>query len=177
MRGLPVAGLMNHALNHEQCERLFEKGANMYRGILVAIDGSEYSAKAAKHAALLARMSGARLVLFHVAPHLHVPPYTEGLDISGFQENNEEARSARDVWARRLLASTRKELGFPDLAVEELFVVSDAPYKAILENAQSCECDLIVMAPHGHHGIAGVLLGSETQTVLTHSKLPVLVVR
>ena len=152
------------------------EGVTLYRAILVATDGSEYSAKAVKHAALLAKMSGAKLVLFHAAPQIHVPARSEGLDVRRWG-TAEEAKSARDVMARRLLAASRKEITVGDVAVEEVFVASDHPYEAILEEAKKNECDLIVMAPHGHHGIAGILLGSETQKVLTHAGIPVLIVR
>ncbi len=148
----------------------------MYRSILVAVDGSEYAAKAVKHAGMMARMSGAKLVLFHAAPHVHMPPYTEGLAVGRVQEVEDLAKSARDVQASKLLTDARKNLGSADLPVEQLFVVSGNPYEAILQAAKDRDCDLIVMAPHGHHGIAGILLGSETQKVLTHSKVPVLVV-
>ncbi|TDN50047.1 universal stress protein family protein [Azoarcus indigens] len=56
-------------------------------------------------------------------------------------------------------------------------VVSEVPYEAIIEAADRHGCDLIFMASHGRKGIAGLLLGSETQKVLTHSKTPVLVYR
>jgi len=148
----------------------------MYRSILVATDGSEYSAKAVKHAGLLAKMSGAKLVLFYAAPHVQLSAYSEGYDIRQWGISA-DAKSARDIAAAELLAAAHEEMGFPDLTVEELFVVSNQPYEAILETARNHDCDLIVMAPHGHHGLAGVLLGSETQKVLTHAKIPVLVVR
>ena len=61
--------------------------------------------------------------------------------------------------------------------MEQQFTVSNSPYEAIIEAAKKFECDLIVMASHGRRGVSGVLLGSETQKVLTHSKIPVLVVR
>ena len=51
------------------------------------------------------------------------------------------------------------------------------PWEAIIEHAHRCECDLLVMASHGRRGVSALLLGSETQKVLTHSKVPVLVVR
>ena len=54
---------------------------------------------------------------------------------------------------------------------------SEVPYEAIIKAAQEHGCDLIFMASHGRRGIAGLLLGSETQKVLTHSKTPVLVYR
>ena len=56
-------------------------------------------------------------------------------------------------------------------------VSSDHPYEAIIGAAQDKGCDLILMASHGRRGIQGLLLGSETQKVLTHSKIPVLVYR
>ena len=149
----------------------------MYRNILVAVDGSEHSVKAARHAGLLAKMVGAKLVLFHVVPHQHTPPYTEGLAVSAAQPSKEELRRGRETEARKVLQATRKEIPFAGAVVEEEYAVSNLPYEAIIETAKQRDCDLIVMAPHGHRGIAGVLLGSETQKVLTHSPLPVLVVR
>ncbi len=55
--------------------------------------------------------------------------------------------------------------------------IAPAPWKAILETAKKKKCDAIVMASHGRRGVSALLLGSETQKVLTHSKLPVIVVR
>ncbi len=148
----------------------------MYRSILVATDGSEYSLRAVSQAALLAKMTEAKLVLFHAAPRIHQPGYSEGLDIRR-EGSAGEAKITRDMAAHKLLAASRKEMRVSDLEVEEAFAVSDEPYIAILQAAAEHGCDIIVMAPHGHHGLAGVLLGSETQKVLTHSKIPVLVVR
>ena len=149
----------------------------MYRSILVALDGSEHSTRAAKHAALLAKLSGARLILFHAAPTTHMPGYVEGAGTALVEQVNEIARNNRDAEAKRIVSEAHAAIGFPDVAVEELFEVNDTPYLAILRAARSSGCDLIVMAPHGHRGIAGILVGSETQKVLTHSQLPVLVVR
>ncbi len=149
----------------------------MYRNILVAVDGSEYSVKAARHAGLLAKMIGAKLVLFHAVSHRHAPPFTEGLSVPGPQPSKAELLRERETEARRILQAIRKEIPFAGPVVEEVFVVSSAPHESIIEAAKERDCDLIVMAPHGHRGIAGVLLGSETQKVLSHSPLPVLVVR
>jgi nucleotide-binding universal stress UspA family protein len=55
--------------------------------------------------------------------------------------------------------------------------IAAAPWEAILACAKKSRCDAIVMASHGHRGLTALLLGSETTKVLTHSKLPVLVVR
>jgi nucleotide-binding universal stress UspA family protein len=50
-------------------------------------------------------------------------------------------------------------------------------WEAILDHAKSQKCDLIVMASHGRRGVAALLLGSETSRVLTHSEIPVLVIK
>jgi nucleotide-binding universal stress UspA family protein len=63
------------------------------------------------------------------------------------------------------------------LKVASVVVVSDLPYQEIIKVARKRKCDLIVMASHGRRGLSGLLLGSETVKVLTHSKIPVLVVR
>jgi nucleotide-binding universal stress UspA family protein len=56
-------------------------------------------------------------------------------------------------------------------------VASDYPHEAIIRTAKKKKCDLIIMASHGRRGVSGLLLGSVAQKVLTHSKIPVLVVR
>ncbi len=149
----------------------------MYRNILVATDGSAHARKAVQHAGRLARESGAQVLLFHAAPHVHAPVYSVGLAGMSIEQIEELANNARDEEARKLLADARTDLQLPDAQVEELFVISPHPYAAILEAAKSRGCDLIVMAPHGHRGVAGVLLGSETHKVLTHAGVPVLVVK
>jgi len=63
------------------------------------------------------------------------------------------------------------------VAYELIVVEHEHPYRAIIDTAESKTCDLIVMASHGRHGVAAIVLGSETVKVLTHSKIPVLVYR
>ncbi len=147
----------------------------MYKTILVATDGSELSDKALQEATNLLDGSGAKLVLFHATP-LHLPPLTEGLSDAMRPEEREQARKTAEEQARTLLSSAAamvKSAG----TIEQRFTVSNSPFEAIIEAANNFGCDLIVMASHGRRGLSGVLLGSETQKVLTHSKIPVLVVR
>jgi nucleotide-binding universal stress UspA family protein len=73
------------------------------------------------------------------------------------------------------VASARIEKG--GLQVASVVVSSDLPYQQIIEVARKSKCDVVVMASHGRRGLTGLLLGSETVKVLTHSKIPVLVVR
>ena len=63
------------------------------------------------------------------------------------------------------------------VACNKLTLTSDIPYEAIIDAATQGGCDLIFMASHGRRGFSGLLLGSETNKVLTHSKVPVLVYR
>jgi nucleotide-binding universal stress UspA family protein len=63
------------------------------------------------------------------------------------------------------------------VACDTVSVTSDHPFEAIINMANQIGCDLIVMASHGRRGMRGLLLGSETHKVLTHSKIPVLVYR
>ena len=64
-----------------------------------------------------------------------------------------------------------------DVNADTHFVISESPYRAIIDAANQHGCDLIFMASHGRGGVAGLLLGSETQKVLVHSKIPVIVYR
>ncbi len=148
----------------------------MYRKILLATDGSEHSRKAVRHAGRLAQKLGAKVLLFHSAPHVHTPVYLVGLAGMNIEEIEERVNNARDGEAKKILSEARRELDLPKAEVEELFVVNEHPDEAILKAAQDKGCDLIVMAPHGHRGAERVLLGGETQKVLAHSDVPVLVV-
>jgi len=63
------------------------------------------------------------------------------------------------------------------VAYEEIYAVSITPWQAIIDAAKKKKCDLIIMGSHGRSGLSGVILGSQTNKVLTHSKIPVLVTR
>ena len=131
----------------------------MYKSILVPIDGSELSDAAIREAAKLAKAPGSKLVLFYAVPQYQLPPL------------------AIEEEPKRVLAYAAQNFNLAGLNVEQQFTVSNSPYKSIIEAAKVFQCELIVMASHGRHGVSGVLLGSETQKVLTHSSIPVLVVR
>ena len=147
----------------------------MYRRILVPIDGSQLSDRAVKEAAALAKSVGATLTLFHAAPDYRMPvAYSEGAILQHIVPPERYKRSMR-AHAKRLLASAaRKAQG---TANRQRCDFSDLPYDAIIKAARKDKSDLIVMASHGWRGLKGLLLGSETHKVLTHSRIPVLVVR
>ena len=144
----------------------------MFKRILVPTDGSEISAKAVKTAATLAKLAGAELMTVSVKEPF---PYSA---ISEMQPTPpQEFFDAQErIAAKRVgeVVDLAKNAGLTCLAhtVEALH-----PWEAIIDHAKRQECDLLVMASHGRRGVTALLLGSETQKVLTHSTVPVLVVR
>ena len=145
----------------------------MYKHILVPTDGSKLSDRAIKEAVRLAAALGAKVTLLHAAPLQIWPMYAESAVVMATYSAKglrEETRAR----AGELLAKAARRAGG---AVGTEMVLTDLPYDAIVKTAARLKCDLIVMASHGRRGVAGLLLGSETHRVLTHSKVPVLVVR
>jgi nucleotide-binding universal stress UspA family protein len=147
----------------------------MYRRILVATDGSELSAKAVDHAFELARAVGAKVTAFYAPLPFPMPVYGD----AGLQEVRAKqeyaAIAARD--AGSVFAPIERQAARAGIACDLLHAQSEAPWQAILAAAHEVRADVIVMASHGRRGVAALLLGSETANVLTHSTLPVLVVR
>ena len=147
----------------------------MYSKILVPTDGSELSDRAVRVAAKLARHVGATLTLFHAVPAYRMPSLTyEGAMLRNVVTPARYKRSMR-AHAKRLLDVAARKAGGTVTQCDVAF--SDLPYDAIVAAARRNRCDLIVMASHGWRGLKGLVLGSETHKVLTHSRIPVLVVR
>ena len=147
----------------------------MYQRILVPIDGSQLSERAVKEAANLARAVGATLTLFFAAPAYRLPVgLSEGAAVQQFIPPERYRRSMRASAMRMLDAAARKAGG---TVARQVCEFAEQPYEAIIATARKGKCDLIVMASHGWRGLKGFLLGSETHKVLTHSRIPVLVVR
>lgn len=147
----------------------------MYERILVPTDGSQLSDRAIKEAATLARALGATLTLFYAASAYRMPTsLAEGAALQYFVTPQRYRRSMRAHAKRLLDAAARKASG---TVARQVCDFNDQPYQAIIDAARKNKCDLIVMASHGWRGLKGLLLGSETHKVLTHSRIPVLVVR
>jgi len=145
----------------------------MFKHILVPTDGSKLSERALKQAVRLAKQLGARVTAFHVMPKFQPSTYQMEL----LQMTVGEYDQARLEHASQFLRFAERAAAAADVDCEGRHVVSDHPYKEIVKAAQKYGCDLILMASHGRRGIEGFLLGSETQKVLTHSHVPVLVYR
>jgi nucleotide-binding universal stress UspA family protein len=148
----------------------------MFKHILVPTDGSPLSRKAIRMAVRLAKSAGARVTgVYAILPYVpmvygegvtYAPPAAAGGYRSLLEREAKKALAVLDVEARVA-------------GVDHAQTISPAtvPWEGILNTAKRKRCDLIVMASHGRRGLAGLLLGSETNKVLTHSKIPVLVCR
>jgi nucleotide-binding universal stress UspA family protein len=152
----------------------------MYRHILVATDGSELSARAVAEAVKLARCTGAKLTAFYAAPP-YVSPYPPpgAVSAAGGLESYvplPEWEKIVNQYAEGILAEVKSQADTQSMTVDTRYKLNDEPWKAILDTAQELGCDCIVMASHGRRGLEGLILGSETTKVLTHGKLPVMVV-
>ena len=144
----------------------------MYKKILVPVDGSELSDKAAKGAAAFAKPLGAEVVVMTV-----IEPYSY-TNLSEYRpESIEQYDSRVRDQASDMLEQLHEMFSQEGIKVSECARKSFSPSEAIMEVAEEFGCDLIFMASHGRKGLAAVLLGSETQKVLTHSKIPVMVFR
>ena len=144
----------------------------MYKRILVPTDGSEITAKAVQTAIGIARLCGAELFVLAVKEPF---PYSA---ISEMQPvPPQEFYDAQERIAQSRVEAAAEIAKAAGLAVEGATVEALHPWEAILEHAKDKACDLIVMASHGRRGLSALLLGSETQKVLTHSPVPVLVIR
>ena len=148
----------------------------MYKHILVPTDGTKLSARAIRAACALAQTCGAKITGVYVIPPWVPPMYAEGMvyvaDLGPQRHKELMARAAK-----KALAVVSTEARLARVAYASASPLAAQPWEGILKTARAKRCDLIVMASHGRRGIAGLLLGSETTKVLTHSKTPVLVCR
>jgi nucleotide-binding universal stress UspA family protein len=147
----------------------------MYAHLFLPTDGSKLSDKAVAHGIALAKALRARVTVFYASPDYPMPIYAEGVifePVSKREYAKQAAESAQKVLDRA--AAKAKAAG---VECATAHVIAAAPWEAIIAAAKKSKCDCIVMASHGRRGISALLLGSETMKVLTHGKLPVIVVR
>ncbi|OFZ89862.1 MAG: hypothetical protein A3F74_21910 [Betaproteobacteria bacterium RIFCSPLOWO2_12_FULL_62_58] len=147
----------------------------MYK-ILFPTDGSDHSQKVVKQGVAFAKALSAQVIGLHVIPAFHMPRDEGDLlpTSAALKERVDEQHTAK---ARQILASVEKEAKGAGIECECVVAINDTIYEEIIDTAEKKNCDLIIMASHGHAGMTGMLPGSETAKVLTHTKLPVLVLR
>ena len=144
----------------------------MYKRILVPTDGSEITAKAVSAAIDLAKLSGAQLRTISVKEPFPYSAISEMQPVPPQEFYDAQERIAASRVKAVQDAATAEGLGCQAHTVEALHA-----WEAILDYAKEQQCDLIVMASHGRRGVAALLLGSETQRVLIHTTIPVMIVR
>ena len=144
----------------------------MFKRILVPTDGSDITSKAVATAVSLAKTMGAAIDALSVKEPF---PYSA---ISEMQPvPPQEFFDAQERIAGERVSAVRAACNAAGVPCEAHTVEAVHPWEAIIEHAKSSGCDLIVMSSHGRKGVTALLLGSETQKVLTHTAIPVLVVR
>ena len=147
----------------------------MYERILIPTDGSKLSAKAVKAACELAEVTGAQLVFLNVVPRYPVSYFEGGISVSAGEVGQIEKEWSEK--AQALVDQLKGKAEARGLKARALTLKSDLVAETVIGCAKKNKCDLIVIASHGRKGIKRLLLGSETTHVLTHSHLPVLVLR
>lgn len=148
----------------------------MFKHILVTTDGSPLSLKGVKAGVRLAAALGARVTGVCVIAPWRTPLHSEGITY-GVPRSPSQYREATEKAARRTLAAVAIEAETAGVPCATQFVTAERPWEGILRVAKAKRCDLVSIASHGRGGLGGLLLGSETQRLLAHSKLPVLVTR
>jgi nucleotide-binding universal stress UspA family protein len=147
----------------------------MYRHILIATDGSALGDKAVSHGLSLAKSVGAKVTALIVEAPFNVD------DVPGkvrpMSEEIERYAEHTRQHADRVVREVADAAKAADVPCETVQIDHDQPYQAIITTAKDKNCDVIVMASHGRSGISALLLGSVTNKVLTHTKIPVLACR
>lgn len=144
----------------------------MFQRIIVPTDGSDITAKAVQTAIGLAKVHGAKLYAISIKEPF---PYSA---ISEMQPTPpQEFFDAQERIAGARIAAVLQAAEAAGVAIEGHTVEALHAWEAIIDHAKLVNADLIVMASHGRRGVEALLLGSETQKVLTHTTTPVLVVR
>lgn len=148
----------------------------MFKHILLPTDGSKLATKGVKAGVKLAKALGARVTGVYV-----IPPYVPAMYAEGavYMPANapQEYRKASERAAKNALAVVEIEAKTAGVTCGTQFVTDPQAWGGIVRLARTRKCDAIAMASHGRGGLGRLLLGSETQRVLAHSKIPVLVIR
>ena len=145
----------------------------MYKHILIPTDGSPLSETAIRQGISLAKAMQAKVTVLTVS----LPFHNFTVDPVMLTDTSAQYEKDCQALAEKAIGVAKDEAGVSGVACETLHLIQDHAYQAIIDTARTKGCDLIFMASHGRKGMAAFVLGSETNKVLTHSKIPVLVCR
>jgi nucleotide-binding universal stress UspA family protein len=147
----------------------------MFKRILIPTDGSALSRKAIKAGVLLAKQTRAKITAYYALEMFQPYVYGDGTVIDTATLNAFERRAREQ--GEKYLAQVEKEAKAAGVPCETVMTKPATPYQGIVDAAKRKKCDVIFMASHGRGEFAALILGSVTQKVLAHSKVPVLVYR
>ena len=145
----------------------------MFKHILLPTDGSELSSAAIRNGILFAKSINAKVTGLYVV----LPAQTIVLNSGRLNNTQEQYYEDSRLQAEDYLAVIERAAQEAGVTCDTATVSASHAYEAIIQAAEQRGCDLILMASHGRQGVQGLLIGSETAKVLTHTKLPVLVFR
>jgi nucleotide-binding universal stress UspA family protein len=145
----------------------------MYKHILIPTDGSELSKKALDHGIGLAKALNAKVTAVTVSEPFHVFAVEPGM----VTDTPDEHKKRIAAVTAKYLKAAKDAATAAGVPCDMVQVEHEHPYETIIDTARKRGCDAIVMASHGRRGVSAVVLGSETVKVLTHSNIPVVVVR
>ena len=152
----------------------------MFDKIIVPTDGSELADKAVDYAIEYCRRTGAKMTVLHV----RLPtPITEAVSFGDYGSGGTKKITPEMIieglegHGRQLLEAAAQRARSQGVECATELVADEHPYRAIIDAAEKLGCSIIFMSSHGRGGVEALLLGSVTQKVLTHSKIPVLVFR
>jgi nucleotide-binding universal stress UspA family protein len=145
----------------------------MYQHIIVATDGSDIATEAMKHAVDLAKAIGAKLSAVTVTEPFEMVAFAEQASVI----SPTDYRNSTNAYAERVLGAAKSAAQEAGIACQTIHAENRYPYQGIIEAAETNGADLVVIGSHGRSGIEGFLLGSQAVKLLTHCKIPALVVR
>ncbi len=144
----------------------------MFKHILVPVDGSTTSEVAVGKATELAKAFGSTVTVIYV-----IDPYPFTGVGTDFAYGQAEYLSAANAEANAAVRAAKESFANEGVTVDTSVIESHTAWRGIVEAGTALKSDLIVMGSHGRSGLEKLVLGSVAQAVLSHTKLPVLVVR
>ena len=145
----------------------------MYKHILIPSDGSELSKKAVDHGIGLAKALNAKVTAVTVSEPFHIFAVEPGM----LTDTPDEYEKRINALTGKYLKAAKDAATAAGVPCDVVHVEHAHPYETVIDTARKRGCDAIVMASHGRRGVSAIVLGSETVKVLTHSTIPVVVVR
>lgn len=149
----------------------------MYARILIASDGSELADRALQHGLQLAKLAGSEVTIVTVTEPVTIVGGGYASVAGGVLDPVPELLEAQETAARELLERAAKKAAEQGITARTILVDNSFAAEGIVETAKSIDAELIIMGSHGRRGLNRLLLGSQTNNVLAHTKIPVLVTR